>query len=282
MNVSPATDIPAHGTARERFDIHRARITAIASALTVGQDVTATDRELGDLIGVPHWHISAARRLMVHIGVLEFRQGGPNKPGHWRLLKDGPLLDHAIDLEMERQMRGGLSPEAVRRKNTKKSRRLTRQSAERVAVMEDRLGFAVAAVAGPDRPEPLRTSLVGSGPNAPAALVLAAKQYRHGLHDPKQRKAAELVKELTEIGVSVPPDLAAKAAPRKDDRLEAIALVLPYIEELERNLVQANDTLRAQADYGDLKQRVEKQRSQIERLIATRTADAMTERPHHS
>jgi hypothetical protein len=155
----------------------------------------------------------------------------------------------------------------------------TRRSAERVAVAEDRLGFPVAAVAGPDRPEALRSSLVGSGPDAPAALVMAAKQYRSGVFNADAKKAADLVAQLEDIGVTVPTELRQKAQPKKDERLEAIGLVLPFIEDLERRLVVATDSLRTQADYGTLRQTIDRQRQQIERLVAERTAEALGQRP---
>ena len=277
------TPVPVHGTARERFDIHRRRIWAIAQVLTLGQPVVATDAEIGQLTGMTQHITAIARRLMMDMGVLEHRTAGNMKAGSWKLLKADDELLHAIELEMERQMRGGLSPESARRKKSqgRRTRGVTRKSQERVAVTEDRLGFAVAAVSGPEPINPLRTVLKGSGPDAPGALVLAAKQYaRDGGKSAEQRKAADLVKELNEIGVSVPPELAAKAAVRKDDRLEAIGLVLPYIEALEKRMKVLNEQLEQQADYGALRQKAEAQHRQIERLVAGRTADAMRADPN--
>jgi hypothetical protein len=277
------TPVRPQDTARQRFDIHRRRIHAVATVLTRDRVVTATDEEIGQLVGMKRWNVTTTRRLMIAIGALEILRIPGQKMAGWKLLLDDAELFHAIDLEMERQMRGGMSPESQRTHNTKsrKLRKLTPKSQEQAAVTEDRLGFAVAAVVGPEPINALRTSLKGSGPDAPGALVLAAKQYaRDGGRSAEQRKAAQLVKELNEIGVSVPPDLAAKAAVRHDARLEAIGLVLPYVEALEQRLRAMELQLRDQADYGSLRQKVESQHRQIERLVAGRTAEAMRADPN--
>lgn len=285
--ISLGTPIDPHAGARRRFEMHRRRIHAVAGVLTLNREVAASDVEIAQMVGMSDDRVAATRRLMLDMGVLKYRRepNGRARGGYigmWTLLKDDAELFHAIDLEMERQMRGGLSSETQRRKAPKKTRRLTRQSQERVAVQEDRLGFAVGAVAGPEPISPLRTSLKGSGPDAPAALVMAAKQYRHGRGDERVRKAQALVKELNDLGVSVPADLAEAATVKKDSRLEAVALVLPYIEDLERRLVVAQDQLRAQADYGTLKQINDRQKHQIERLVAERTQAALGERPQRA
>jgi hypothetical protein len=276
------TPIDVHGTARERFDIHRRRVWAIAQVLTVGRQVLATDGEMGQLVGMKNHNVALTRRLMIAMRVLEYRPGGGHNPGAWKLLVADAELLNAIEMEQERQMRGGLAPEGVRTKASglKRTRKVTRQSQEQVAVHEDRLGLPVGAVVGPEPINPLRTSLKGEGPDAAGALVLAAKQYARKDGSAEQRKAAQLVKELNEIGVSVPPDLAAKAVIRKDDRLEAIGLVLPYIEALEKKVYAQEAQLREQADYGSLRQKVEKQHQQIERLVAGRTAEAMRSDPN--
>ena len=267
---------------RQRFAEYRERIHAVENLIGAGE-VEASDDEVAQMTGLTGAQVRVVRQLMMSMKVLHWIQPNPRTPGIWRMLVFTPQLDREIDLEMERQMRGGLTPESLRKKRgTRKTRRLTVKSQERVAVTEDRLGFPIGAVSGPERPSPL-APLAGAGPDAPAALVMAAKQYRaNGGNDSEQRKAAALVKELNEIGVSVPPELAEKAKPRKDDRLEAIALVLPYIEDIERQLVAAKDTLRTQGDYGTLRQTVERQRVQIQRLVAQRTSAAMGETPHRS
>lgn len=274
-------DIKPQDTARERFVGYRQRIAAVTSVLPVGIDTITNDSEMAELTGMTRGQINVTRNLMVRMGALQIWTvgGGPGRT-HWKLMIDGADLDRAIDLEMERQMRGGLTPETERLKRNEARRHPpTRRSAEKVAVSEDRLGFATGAVAGPERPSPM-AAVRGAGPDAPAALVMAAKQYRRGAGDEQVAKAQQLVKQLNEMGVSVPPELAEKAAVRKDERLEAVVLVLPYIEALERKLVVANDQLREQADYGTLRQRVETQKHQIERLVADRTADALGARPH--
>jgi hypothetical protein len=273
---------PKRGDARNRFVEYRRRITGIADYLGRGR-VQVSDDDMGTFIDVTRSQVRVTRQLMVSMGVLAWEHKGDLRAPFWQMLKFGQDLQHQIHLEMERQMRGGLSPESLRKKaGPKRSRKLTPQSQERVAVTEDRLGFQVAAVSGPERPEALRSSLAGAGPNAPAALVMAAKQYRTGRGGEDVVRAKKLLRELEEIGVAVPEELRKRATVQKDERLEAIGLVLPYIEELERRLVGAQDQLREQKDYGTLRQRVESQKHQIERLVAERTADALGQTPHRS
>jgi hypothetical protein len=263
-----------HQTARERFDVWRPLIRSIANVLTINVNIATSTREVAEMTGAPVSRIEGARRLMVFIGALEVAHG---RTGRWRLLKDGADLDRAIDLEMERQMRGGLAPETIR--DHKKRRGVTRESAEQVAIIEDRIGLPVGAIVGRDRPQPVaQAALRGDGSDAPGALVLAAKQYRdtQGVDD-RTRKAQETVAALTELGVDVPDALLVAARPRTDDRLAAIALVLPYVEALERQVVALGDQLRSMADYGELKRYRESHRKQNERDVADRVAQAMRE-----
>ncbi len=266
---------------RERFDEYRSRARQIDGL--VGTGTMTSDDEVAALIGITRSQVVVARHLLVGIDALEWRGGqGRAQNSWWKMLKTGPELDAALDMEMERQMRGGLSPETeVAQQHAAKRSPVTRQSAERPAVQSDRLGFAVGAVIGPDAPKPLVQPLTAAQ-NGPAALVFAAKQYRDGVRSGDQQKALALVKELNDMGISVPPELAAKAAPKKDARLDAIALVLPYVEDIERRLVRAEDALRQQADYGTLRQTVDRQKHQIERLVAQRVGEALTERPNRT
>lgn len=265
-----------HSTARERFDVWRPMIRQIANLLRLDEEVRTSSKELAALIGTRHSAIDTARRLMVFIGALRMEGYG------WVLLKDGADLDRAIDLEMERQMRGGLSPETIRDKARPGRRHrpgVTRQSAEKVAVITDRYQEPVGAIVGPEAPKPMAQQLLkGSGSDAPAALVLAAKQYaKTGGRTPEADKAATLMAQLGELGITVPDELVAKARVIPDERLENIGLVLPYIEALERQVVGLGNQLREMSDYGELKRYRDSHKKQNEKDVADRVAAAMRE-----
>lgn len=271
---------------RTRFMEYRRRADAVFNLLGQGATVT-NDVEVAGVIGITDGELRTVRHLLEKIGTLRWERL-PNEGQHaryrWTILTDKITMYQALDLEMERQMRGGLSPETeiIKARRFRRERRVTRQSAEKVAIIEDRLGLPVGAVVGPEPPKPMaQMKLAGEGPNAPAALVMAAKQYRHGHGDETVAKAQALVKQLKEMGIEPPDDLVDKATVKRDIRLESVVLVLPYIESLERRLVQAEDQLRQQADYGQLRQVNEKQKHQIERLVAERTAQALSDRPRN-
>lgn len=258
-----------HGTARQRFDVWRPLIRQIANLLRLDEAVRTSADELAALTGQRRSTIDTAARLMIFMGALHHH--GPN----WKLLKDGPDLDRAIDLEMERQMRGGFSPETIRDQHKRKG--VTRRSAEKVAVITDRHQEPVGAIVGPEPPKPLEV-LKGSGSDAPAALVLAAKQYaKSGGRTPDHDKADEAIRALRELGVTPPTDLLMKATVEHDDRLESIGLVLPYVEALERQVHGLAEQLRQMSDYGELKQYKERHRKEHDAMVASNLAAAMRE-----
>lgn len=273
---------------RGRFDIYRARIRAIANLLAKGQPVEATDSEIGTLVGLNRDETRITRQLMMYIGALGWstihRPQQQNwRAQHWTLLLDGADLEKAIDYEMERQMRGGLSPVTERKKAGQVRRNPPNpRAAERVAVATDRLGLETGAIVGPEAPNPMRQ--VATVANAPEALIMAAKQYRarRAGSDEAVARAKALVAQLEEIGVPVPPELRSKASVAIDGRLETILEVLPYVERLERQLVGLQDQMRNQPKVTALQQTIDRQRSQIERLVAQRTQEALGEHPRRS
>lgn len=274
--------VPQYGTARERFEVYRRNIHQLVDLLGT-EPVETNAQEIANVLGVrSDTTVRVLRNLMIYIGALEWKGKRGGRTAVWHVIKTGQALETAINYEMERQMRGGLTPESMRKKQgTRWSRRLTARSAERVAVINDSLGLPVGAVVGPEAPKPLaQARLAGEGPNAPAALVLAAKQYcASGGISEEVRKAKKLVAELEEIGVPVPDELRLRSNVVRDERLDAIGLVLPYIETLERQVEAQGRQLREMADYGTLKQANAKQKAQIERLVAEKTAQALGERP---
>ena len=263
-------------TARARMDEHRRRIALIEPLLSLNRPVNLKDTEVSELTGLSLGEVASARLLLKHVGALDYKADHQRSNGsQWMLLKSGQTLQHALHLEMERQMRGGLSPETLRDKRKRANRIVTTQSAEQPAVIEDRWQEPVGAVIGPE-PTNVMLPLKGLGPDAAGALVLAAKQYKGGETD-ETRQARKILLELHDLGIPAPEELAQKAVAQKDDRLEAIALVLPYIDALERRAKAAQALLDEMKDYGTLKRINERQRQQIERMVAEGVARPMRE-----
>lgn len=266
---------------RKRFEVYRQRTRRMVALVRHPQGSTISDKELGEIMGIPTGEVTVTRHLLMAIGVISW-SGGAGQPGVWWVMKSDAEIEQALDLEMERQMRGGQSPESQLHDRRRIRRNPpTRVSAEKVAVETDRLGLPVGAVAGPDAPKPMHDlGLIERSHREPEALVLSAKQYvaAKAGGDEKVARAQKLMAELEEIGVPVPEELRQAATVPKDDRLEVIALVLPYVEALERRVVALSDQLRDQPKITDLQQTVSKQRSQIERLVAERTQAALGER----
>lgn len=274
------TSIKGVADVRTRFDVYRDRAHRIVALVASPNGTTISEKELAEMIGISTGELTTTRHLLVAIGAVMLDTS--HKPATWHVLKGGDELDQALDIEMERQMRGGYSPEARRKQvSLTKHHPPTRKTSEQVAVEEDRLGFPVGAVVGPEPESPMfGLKQIEKHEREPAALVNAAKQYVSAKAggDTKIKRAVALINELNEIGVPIPPELRAAATVPTDERLEAIALVLPYITALERRVVALSDQLRDQPKISTLTQTVQKQRSQIERLVAERTQAALEER----
>jgi hypothetical protein len=265
-----------HLTARARMDEWRRRIALIEPLLTLNRAVELKDAEIAELTGLKPAEVASSRLLLLHVGAIHYESHRGHIAGsQWTLLKAGQDLQHALHLEMERQMRGGLSPETMRDKRKKANKIVTRRSAEQPAVIEDRWQEPVGALIGPE-PTNVMLPLKGLGPDAAGALVLAAKQYKGGETD-ETRQARKILLELHDLGIPAPEELAQKAVAQKDDRLEAISLVLPYIDGLERRLKALEAQLKEQGDYGTLKTIALRQKAQIERLVTEAAARSMKE-----
>jgi hypothetical protein len=264
-----------NATARERFEVYEERARQLY-ALVGNKPTTVKGTELAAMTGLSSSIVTYTAQMLVRLGVLRYTSTrGSTSGAEWEFLTDWAGIKRALDLEMENEMRGAPSIREVIRRRTQK-KRVTRKAAEKVAVTEDRLGFPVAAVAGPEAPKPLEP-VVTYGSRAPEALVMAAKQYRARRigNDPGIQQAKRLIKELESLEVPVPPDLRNRAEAAPDARLEAVVLVLPYIERLERDVAELANLRRQVNEVGPLRQQVERQRKQIEGLVSGRVADAM-------
>lgn len=104
------------------------------------------------------------------------------------------------------------------------------------------------------------------------ALIEATRQYKE-----REKVLGEEYTKLRELGFQMTWERFSQSFPiAKDERLEAVALLLPYISELENRIValkRERDSLREDVrGKSDLLMQNNKLRSQVDRLIALKAA----------
>jgi hypothetical protein len=105
---------------------------------------------------------------------------------------------------------------------------------ERVAIRTDAQDRPVEAVVGPDAPNPF-AGLRALRKSEPAALVEAARQYNN-----RQDFVISRLVEMEKLGVVIDREKVMKGIKlERDDELEGIVKVLPFIDELEAQVKQA-------------------------------------------
>lgn len=163
------------------------------------------------------------------------------------------------------------APKDVKRINETKLAKLLREPSvlERPAMTE------TEAIVGPE-PANAFASLAPLRKNEAAALVEAARQYANR-DTTVNTQLDQMEAAMKAIGVTFDRSLVQGAVViERDERLESVALVLPYINQLEQGFARVTDELaqaRAKlAEMPDLKRNSERQKAQIDRLISERDA----------
>lgn len=122
------------------------------------------------------------------------------------------------------------------RKSLKATATPTAPNPEVVAIRTDEQDRPVEAVVGPDAPSPFE-GLRALKRDEPAALVEAARQYEH-----RQDFVLERLVEIEKLGVTIDREKVMKAIKLdRDDELEGIVKVLPYVGELEARVNQSEN-----------------------------------------
>jgi hypothetical protein len=127
----------------------------------------------------------------------------------------------------------------------------------------------LVAVAGPDAPNPF-TALRGMRKDESKALIEASRQYAN--------KGAFLEKKIAELREEGFEVAEGALTIKRDDRLEAVALAIPYVEALEREnerlLNQAGAGRTAIRELEDLRNNYARLKRAHENLIAQRASGA--------
>jgi hypothetical protein len=129
----------------------------------------------------------------------------------------------------------------------------------------------VEAIAGPDKPNPFAV-LAPMRKDESYALVAAARQYNQ--RDTKVNERIEgLLRQAKEFGLTVDETaLRASITIQRDERLDTVSLVLPYIDLIESQLAnyqEQNERLRTQLSAMEKTQReIISLREQNRRLMA--------------
>lgn len=136
---------------------------------------------------------------------------------------------------------------------------------ERVALAEEPAseGQELVASAGPEAESPFE-ALRPLRKDESKALVEAARQYAN-----KGKFLADKIAELQREGFEIAPGALSL---KRDERLEAVAMAIPYIDSLEsmntRLLSQNNGARETARQYEDLRIRFERLKRENDRLVA--------------
>lgn len=141
---------------------------------------------------------------------------------------------------------------------------------EPVALAPEKSSEVTRAIAGPEPESPFAV-LRSLRKDESGALVEAARQYAN-----RMKLVETKLAELAEAGIHV--DVSAIKLD-KDERLEVISLVLPYINSLEsalHNLSEQNESLRKKlADFDQIKRSYEVLKKRFDGAVASRVASDM-------
>lgn len=223
------------------------------------------------------------------IGIIErrisFREniGGISggRRAHWRLTIDyetaKSLLAELDREESERYDTAMRTSSGRRRIDIKPNQPVPPTEAYETPVIRHVNGFAVEAISGPDRPTMLE-ALRDLRKDESYALVEAARQYL-GRERNLGSGIETLLAQASALGVKIDVEsLRSAITIERDDRLESVSLVLPYIDLLERQverLTTANVEYRSKLKaHDDLARENKSLRDQNTRLIAQRVAIA--------
>lgn len=210
--------------------------------------------------------------LMEHLGLLKFtlRQVGTPGASGSRFVGTTTLIEPDVEKGAkaiaQHFARGGYL-----KLNAKGNKQLLRNGAERpvdpdkVVVQTDERERPVAAVVGPDAPtlgEGLRETFVAmqtQEKDESAALVAAARQYSS-----RQDFVITKLKEMEALGIQLDRTKVLQGVKlQRDDELEGIVKVLPYIDQLEVRLKQTDGWRQAMLDA---KEQAKESAREVERL----------------
>lgn len=230
---------------------HRALILKLYDVLNVGERTTTGRNQLAPLLGVNPNVVTDLSQELRGLGILQVeiyypKSNGGERVGRqadWTLLVPREEAIRRYEAYIESLRNGG---ERVSEKfeHHQRPRKVTPETpkpkmngeakeppVDRTAIRTER-DEPVEAIAGPDRPSPF-LGLAGLRRDEEAALIEAARQYRNRAST-VESKIGEMEQLAKSVGATFDAELIRSAFRfDRDERLEAIGLVMSYIDRLE-------------------------------------------------
>lgn len=272
---------PAKTQIKRKHTKRREVLDRIYDVLDVGVEARMVTCEMFASPGIGRHTVAEYSRAFENMGILtrryEYLTHGKEHVGkrwHWTLRKTHAEALAILDkLDAAELTTADLNFAKAMAEKTTRPRRITEQQADVVAVRIEH-DEPVEAIVGPDSPNPFDVLRpYRRVVSEPYALVEAARQYRDR-STKMDGGIKDLLDQAAELGLKVDEEaLRAAISPiERDDRLETIALVLPYIDQLEAataRLLGQVDGLKVQVtELNKLRMDVTALRSQNQRLIA--------------
>lgn len=261
--------IPA--ATQNRFNKEIVFLKAIYMHLNPGEETEIGAATIGTTVDITYNVAMAYAQQFEKLGLIERRyvwQGQPTdkmamgKHAFWKLTKP---YEEALDI-LERDQAKRLEITAAKRSASASKPRTSKKMRESVEVTK--------AIVGPDAPTlgEAMPELRAARKDERTALIEAARQYAKR-HEAAFGKLNELAATMADLGISFDIEKARAAFVfEPDDRLEAIALILPYIDRLERtneqlgrSIVETSEKVR---DYDRMKNENERLIRRVEALVS--------------
>lgn len=242
----------------------RRALDAVYEVLTVNVPTATSDGELSDLAKVPKQDVANLRVDLTTTGALQHYRARDGKltRSKWMLVDTKDVAGNKLKRRWEkldrqtaerlqamgednRQRFTGRRREGGRGANGVGARLLPRglepshvSSTNGATPDHPVVPPVLVASSGPQAPTQLAAGLTGERKDEPLALVEAARRYGS-----LYAEVDDKIRELEKLGVKVDREKIAKSMTLpQDSRLAAVALVVPYIDNLERQ----NERLRGQ------------------------------------
>lgn len=221
----------------------------------IGQsEVTTSRSELATALDEPVRNIQVLLAVFRHLGIMEHsyvaHQGGRGRASRYRLVLPMNETEMILDKFGWENITTFKEDETPRR--------------HRVAVASPRDGGDLRATSGPEAPSPMDT-LRPLRFNESAAQVEAARQYLA-----KVSFVDEQIAEFKSRGIRI--DRSAFKIQR-DSVLDAITLVLPYVNSLEKQIETLKKNLHAAGDISVVRKQLEETQIALKRCQEARKAE---------
>lgn len=263
---------------------HVATIEGVYDIFGVEKEARGGYHQVAELIGIPDASVGHATAWMRRTGFLTIRSAGMpdgsygGKSSYWTL--------HKSKEECVAALKASWGRPGVKKQKQKPEPEMTIPGGDerytdpedyRTQEDEDREKVVLAtndkeevrAIAGPEPESPFAV-LRALRKDESGALIEAARQYAN-----RARLVDQKLGELEAAGIHV--DRSAVTLP-KDPVLDAVSLILPFINSLENtlhNFSEQNDALRRKmADYDQIKRAYETLKRRFEKDVAAKVAAA--------